>query len=41
MHIIEDEVRSGKFPDADHSYGMKSEEQEKLQLPQRSTRASP
>jgi 3-methyl-2-oxobutanoate hydroxymethyltransferase len=25
-----DEVRSGKFPDAEHSYGMKPEEQEKL-----------
>ena len=25
-----EEVRSGKFPDADHSYGMNPEEQEKL-----------
>ena len=25
-----EEVRSGKFPDADHSYSMKPEEQEKL-----------
>ncbi len=25
-----DEVRSGAFPDADHAYGMKAEEQEKL-----------
>ena len=24
------EVREGKFPDADHSYGMKPEEQEQL-----------
>ena len=24
------EVRGGKFPDADHSYGMKPEEEEKL-----------
>jgi hypothetical protein len=26
-----DEVRTGKFPDADHAYGMKAEEAEKLQ----------
>jgi len=25
-----EEVRSGKFPDADHCYGMKAEEEEKL-----------
>ena len=25
-----EEVRSGRFPDADHSYGMNPEEQEKL-----------
>jgi len=25
-----EEVRSGKFPDAEHSYGMKAEEEEKL-----------
>jgi 3-methyl-2-oxobutanoate hydroxymethyltransferase len=24
------EVRSGKFPDAEHSYGMKAEEEERL-----------
>jgi 3-methyl-2-oxobutanoate hydroxymethyltransferase len=37
-----DEVRTGRFPDADHSYGMKPEEQEKLaQLASRSSRPRP
>jgi len=26
------EVRAGKFPDADHSYGMKPEEQQQLAM---------
>jgi 3-methyl-2-oxobutanoate hydroxymethyltransferase len=36
------EVREGKFPDAEHSYGMKPEEQEKLaRLASRSSRPRP
>jgi 3-methyl-2-oxobutanoate hydroxymethyltransferase len=36
------EVREGKFPDAEHSYGMKPEEQEKLAaLVSRSSRRKP
>ena len=31
LKVYAEDVRSGRFPDADHSYGMKAEEAEKLQ----------